>query len=78
MEADGLWKAALRSARLSTALGKRRVRLGVSHSSHSPRQRRAPIPEALQRPARPPLLHLYKPLADLTPHTANSVLDVPG
>ena len=40
MEADGLWKAALRSARLSTALGKRRVKPGVSHSSHSPRQRR--------------------------------------
>ena len=40
MEADGLWKAALRSARLPTVLGKRRVKLGVSHSSHSPRQRR--------------------------------------
>jgi hypothetical protein len=40
MEADDLWKAALRSARLSTGLGKRRVKLGVSHTSHSPRQRR--------------------------------------
>ena len=86
MEADGLWKAALSGARLSTALGKRRVKLGVSHISHSPRQRPDLTPEPRQKPGyatagppaqaarRPPPLILLK-ASSMSPV---SVFDVSG